>query len=219
MRQPLSELKVIIPEYSVEGLSELEDLILDELNVKRLTILNDDGDLIELRAQPNFRALGPRFGKEVNRAAEIIRSLPEDHVKALEKGEEIEADGMRFGKDDIVIERSAPVNYGVSETEGLTVALNLELTQELIDEGRARELVHQIQNQRREAGLEVTDRINIKYSTDPELERAVNKHLEWIKMETLAVNVVSNSGLGTTEKTIKVDGFEVNLVIEKNTAI
>ena len=219
VRQPLSELKVVIPEYSVEGLSELEDLILDELNVKRLTILEDDGDLIELRAQPNFRALGPRFGKEVNRAAETIRSLPEDHVKALEKGEEIEADGMRFGKDDVVIERSAPVNYGVSETEGLTVALNLELTQELIDEGRARELVHQIQNQRREAGLEVTDRINIKYSTDPELERAVNKHLEWIKMETLAVNVVSNSGLGTTEKTIKVDGFEVNLVIEKNTAI
>jgi isoleucyl-tRNA synthetase len=216
VRQPLSEIKVVVrPEYG-SGLRTLQDLILDELNVKELQLLSNDNELVQLQAKPDFKKLGPKFGKEVNKAAEVIRSLSENIVKSLEAGDTVEADGFKIDAEDVQIERAASDKYALSDSEGITIALNLELTPELQNEGRARELVHQIQNQRKEAGLEVTDRIEIKYQADAELDGAVNAHLDWIKSEILATEFESaaKSDLnGAVTK--KIDGYEIDLSLDK----
>jgi isoleucyl-tRNA synthetase len=160
--------------------------------------------------------LGPRFGKDANRAADLLRSLPEAQVQALDRGESIEVEGLTFRAEDATIERAAPDHYAVSAAEELTVALNLTLTPQLTDEGRARDLVHQIQNLRRETGFEVTDRIRIEYATDAEMERAIAQHLDWIKAETLALEVISsNQSPIQGAVPIRIDRFDVYLKLTK----
>jgi isoleucyl-tRNA synthetase len=216
VRQPLADLKAVVPNTTGNGLEELGDLVVEELNIKNFQILNDDAELIELRAQPNFRTIGPKFGKDANRAADIIRALPEVQVKSLEQGEQIDAEGLTFSTEDVTIERVAPEHLAVSEAEGVTVALSLELTQELIAEGRIRELVHQIQNLRKKTGLDVSDRIRIDYDTESEMELAINAHLDWIKAETLAVEINQSEKSTLSGATpLHVDSFDVQMKIEK----
>lgn len=216
VRQPLRQISVVLAGGDGEGLLSLRDLICDELNVKEMRILTDDSSLVTLRAQPNFRALGPRFGKDVNKAAQTLRHLPQDLAAALERGQEIAVGDMKFSAGDATIQRAALENWGLTSDEGLTVALDLNLTGELLAEGRARDFVHLVQNLRRQADLEVTDRIRISYSADPELQAAVTMFADWIKLETLALEIHSNDPLKVKAKSPeKVDRFDVYIEIAR----
>ncbi|RJP80184.1 MAG: isoleucine--tRNA ligase [Candidatus Zixiibacteriota bacterium] len=216
VRQPLRQISVVLPGTEGPGLESLADLVADELNVRQVNVLADDSQLVTLKAQPNFRALGPRFGKEVNQAAEAIRALSPELVGALDRGETVTAGEMSFQPGDVTIERAPLENWAASSEEGLTVALDLNMTEELLDEGRARELVHLIQNLRRAADLEVTDRIRIHYQTESEMDRAVQAHRNWIQTETLAVELTADGykNLGAS-KPEKIDRFDVYLTIER----
>ncbi len=216
VRQPLGELKVIARESVLRDDPALLNLILEELNVKKITFLSDDTELLKLQAKPVFKILGPKFGKDADSVAQVIRSLPEEELRTLEKGESVTVDGWEITPESVSIEKSAPEDYGVGESEGITVALNLNITQDLLDEGLARELVHLIQNQRRSNGLDVIDRINVLYRADGEIKRAIQTHLDWIKAETLAVRMEAVDGAEPPDAShYKIERWDVYITIEK----
>ncbi len=216
VRQPLEDIKVVIPNGAVTNVDGLRELILDELNVKDLCILSGDDELIQLKAKPNFRTLGPKYGKNVNHTAGIIRSLNENQIRQLENNFAIDVEDIQLAPEDIIIDRAAPEDVAVSEVEGVTVALNLKLSDDLIDEGRSRELVHLIQNMRKDADLNVADRIRLSYHTDGELDRAIQSQLDWIKSETLATEVKKVERSQNADLiSQKIDGFDVYISIEK----
>ncbi|TKJ40469.1 isoleucine--tRNA ligase [candidate division LCP-89 bacterium B3_LCP] len=216
VRQPLQDLKVVIPDGDENMLDDLQDLIIDELNIKHFQVLKDDGELVVLRAQPNFKALGPRFGKDVNKAAKALRNLSEEQVRLLESGDEVEVNGTTFTSEDASIERAAPDDQAVSDAEGLIVALSLQLTPDLVAEGRAREIVHHIQNLRKQLDLDVTDRIQVGYQTDNDMEDAIIENTQWIMAETLAVEVSRFENSGSPDIShVKIDDIEVQLKIDK----
>ncbi|MFH1735973.1 MAG: isoleucine--tRNA ligase [bacterium] len=217
VRQPLSELTIAHRTSSLASAEDIQELIYDELNVKKLTFIFDDSDLVQLQAKANFKALGPRFGKEVNKIAGIIKNLPESDICKLDLGESVVSEGIEIMPEDVIVERQAPEHLAVGGAGDLTVALNLSLTDDLIYEGVAREIMHGVQITRKEMGLEVADRISIEYYTDGLVTcSAIASNEDWIKAETLAIGFkkleeTSNS----LEKSIEVDKEIVYYKIEK----
>jgi len=216
VRQPLARVCAVLPDSSAAGLETLGDLICDELNVKAAQMLADESSLVTLKAEPNFKALGPKFGKDVNKAAQALKNLKPEAVAALARGTAITADGMQFQPEDVTIVREPLKNWAVSADEGLTVALDLNVTPDLSAEGRAREFVHLVQNYRRDADLEVTDRIRIRAHAGEDLRAAIESHSDWIKAETLAQEIRwEDPSQIPVEAPEKVDRFDVYLRIEK----
>jgi isoleucyl-tRNA synthetase len=169
----------------------MRDLVLDELNVKELRFDDRESDLVELRVKPNFKSLGPRLGKNMQRAAGAIAALPLETVLAIEAGTPhallVDGAAVTLGPEDVVVERREKEGLFVECAGPLAVALDPELTPDLVDEGLAREFVNRVQGLRKEAGLRITDRIRIRYATSaPELRRALEKHSSTIRAETLA---------------------------------
>jgi isoleucyl-tRNA synthetase len=171
----------------VEGIEvapELHDVIRDELRVKQLEFAHVDS---ELRVKPNLPVLGPRLGKRLGPVRE-----------ALQAGEFEELGGGRFrvldhelGPEDVLVERSGREGWAVAADDGVTVALELALDEALLREGRVYELVHRVNSMRKDAGLELTDRIRL---TIPAGDADLLEHAEWIKGETLAVSLEADGG-------------------------
>ncbi|HJU48708.1 MAG TPA: class I tRNA ligase family protein, partial [Gaiellaceae bacterium] len=179
-RQPLRRLIV----EGIEVAPELHDVIRDELRVKQLEFAHVDS---ELRVKPNLPVLGPRLGKRLGPVRE-----------ALQAGEFEELGGGRFrvldhelGPEDVLVERSGREGWAVAADDGVTVALELALDEALLREGRVYELVHRVNSMRKDAGLELTDRIRL---TIPAGDADLLEHAEWIKGETLAVSLEADGG-------------------------
>jgi isoleucyl-tRNA synthetase len=175
----------------------MEQLILDELNVKQLAFTSCEEDLVHLSAKANFRVLGKRFGKDMRRAAEVIRGFDLPTIRRLEDGAKLEVCGQEIGVDDILIERQEKAGQVTETSNGMTVSLNLQLTSELISEGIARELKNKVQNMRKEAGFAVADRIAIELEAPAELVEQVRAHEPYIRSETLAEAVHWQGRTGT----------------------
>jgi isoleucyl-tRNA synthetase len=192
VRQPLRALHVATRDTRARAaLDEMRDLVLDELNVKELRFDERESDLVELRVKANFKSLGPRLGRDMQRVAQAVAALPLETVLGLEAGgsHELELDGLRvtLGPEDVVVERREKAGLFVECSGAITVALDPELTPDLVDEGLARELVNRVQNLRKDGGLRVTDRIRIRvHAGSQELRRALGKHAATIRSETLA---------------------------------
>jgi isoleucyl-tRNA synthetase len=149
--------------------------------------------------KPNFKLLGPRFGKEMGRVVAIINSFGEKEIKTLEETGKINISlnekKINLELGEVEISSKDIEGWGVAHGNGITVALDVSLTEDLIDEGIARELVNRIQNIRKEAGLAVTDRIIITFLADPSLKEKINKNNAYICSETLAENIEFNDDL------------------------
>jgi isoleucyl-tRNA synthetase len=196
VRQPLRALHVATRDPRARAaLDELRDLVLDELNVKELHFDERESDLVEFKVKANFKTLGPRLGRDVQKAAQAIAALPLDTALAIEagKGHELSLDGERrivLEPSDILIERHQKSGLLVECAGPITVALDPELTPELVDEGLAREFVNRVQNLRKEMGLQVSDRIRIQfYSAAPQVTGAIARHADTIRSETLATRL------------------------------
>jgi isoleucyl-tRNA synthetase len=186
-RQPLSEVTVVARSEEDRALIlDMEGLILDELNVKRLVFTEREEDLVHMSAKANFRTLGKRFGKEMQRAATVIRGFDLDTIRRLEGGATVEVCGQEVGIDDILIERKEREGQVTETGDGMTVSLCLELTPELKSEGVARELKNKIQNMRKEADFDVADRIAIELEAGAEIAEQVGPHEDYVRAETLA---------------------------------
>ncbi len=195
VRQPLSEAVVVADERERQAIERLVDVVREELNVRRVRFVAAAEELSSYEVKANYRTLGPLFGKDMPLAAEAIAALDPAHVARTVR------DGGRLGiavagrehtlaAEDLLLTMRAPDGYSVEHEGAHAVALDLAIDEDLRQEGRAREIVHAVQNARKSAGLEVEDRIELHLAGDQTLLQAARAHGEYLVGETLAIELV-----------------------------
>jgi isoleucyl-tRNA synthetase len=194
VRQPLQ--KIIIPVNSSEQRDEIlavSDLVKHEVNVKEVELLEDASEILVKQIKPNFKVLGPRFGKDMKLISNAIQKFQEKDIKEIEeKGVlEIEINGksIRLQSSDVEITSQDIEGWLVANQGSITVALDVTVSRTLKAEGVARELVNRIQNLRKDSGFQVTDRIEVFLQADESLEDSIRLNLDYIKKETLTDNL------------------------------
>ncbi|MCK5850329.1 MAG: isoleucine--tRNA ligase [Kiritimatiellae bacterium] len=195
VRQPLASIHVVSHDKALlESLQKYEDIILEELNVKSLLSGSDETELAELKAKADFKKLGPRFGAKTKIAAAAIAAIDDKTIAELLEGNDVsvDVDGemTTFSAEDIVVDRIPKKGMVVAAEASLVVALESELTKELIQEGLAREFVNKVQNMRKTMELKVTQRIKLETATDGDLVEAVKLFEEYVKTETLCLDCI-----------------------------
>ena len=200
VRQPLQ--KIMIPVRNQEERTAIEkvaDLIQSEINVKDIELIDDASDILVKEIKPNFKTLGPRFGKNMKGVVAQIHQLNDNQIKQLEANQSVEIKVEEIATilepSDVIIESKDIEGWLVANGNGLTVALDIQLTDALIEEGIARELINRIQNLRKDSGLEVTDKIILYLKEDVTLNNVFEKHLDYIKQETLTEKIIVESVL------------------------
>lgn len=204
VRQPLSKAHVISSDArTLQFLQEQQHLISDELNVKSIDFAADESRFVNLKAKPNFRVLGKKVGKLMKAAQQAIDEFDQKQLGVLLRGESlpIQIDGTEIilTPEDVQVERQVREGLIGANENLITIALETELTEELLIEGIARELVNKINTMRREAGLDVTDRIHVKMQTTERVKSAFEKYEEYIQNEVLALSVDFVSDVEGTE--------------------
>ncbi len=199
VRQPLAAVHLVTREDSERAvLMEMEEILREELNVKRVTFRDNEEELVEYSAKANFRVLGKELGKDMKEAAARIEALTGREVATLVEGGvlELEVAGrpVAVSKDKVEVRRIEKEGLRVLNEGTLTVALDAEITPELLAEGYVRDLVRGVQGLRKEAGLEVTDRVKLVVAGDDELRSALDAFAPFVKSETLAVSVTWADG-------------------------
>ena len=220
VRQPLK--RIIVPvtnESERDIVRRMEHVILDEINVKEIEYVTDDSGVVKKSAKANFKSIGPKFGKSVQQVAQRIKQLNPTEIGQLEASGSLElpVNGSVFtiGKEDVEIVREDIPGWLVESDGSLTVALDTALTDELVAEGFAREFVNRIQNMRKDAGFQVTDRIAIFYRGSDTLHTAVKSMTGYIKSETLAIELSDMFSPGEYSEKLEVNGEEVEIGIER----
>ena len=211
VRQPLGRLQVAVP-ARVRGpvFDALLGLLQSEVNVREILQVASDTDLVRLKAKPNFRALGKKFGKRTPEAAAACALLPAEALRTLEAGGRVTLEGFgELDHDDVVVEREVASDWLVQSDGPLVVALDPHVTEELRGEGIAREVVNRVQRMRKEAGYEYTTRIRLWVSGEPVLQRAVAAHAAFVQEETLAraIGVGERAMAPDLEQEVDVDGL------------
>jgi len=193
VRQPLAAIHVVSRDAALlEKLGGFQDLVLDELNVKSLEFGDHETELVTLKPKADFKRLGPRLGPRTKAAAKAIAELEADVVEALATGQgtsiAVDGENVELAPEDVVIERIPREGLVVASEGALVVAIETELTDDLVREGLAREFVNKVQNTRKNMSLEVTQRIKLEICTDGAVSEAVNQFEDYIKAETLCVD-------------------------------
>ncbi len=220
IRQPLSRLFLLPPDKNRLGeLEQVADLIMDELNVKEIVMVEDDTQLSEVSYKPNFRVLGPRFGKRMGEVNAYLQNLTADEVARLNAGEALAVAGGEITLDDVEIQRRERDDVLVAVEGNLGVGLDIHLSEELLLEGSAREVVNRIQSMRKEAELAVTDRIRLWVQGDAGVTTAVEEHREYVCAETLAVDLVTDDlpAQALSQQTWDINGHEAVIALQKAT--
>ncbi len=191
VRQPLAQALVKLKNPSENSLlSEVSEQVKDELNVKTVETLEDASTVVSFEVKPNLKILGPKYGKEVSSLREKLAKIdPGEIYSILNSGKTVTIGEHELDATEILLTTVEMQGYSVASEDGYTIAIPTEITDSLRLEGIARELVHRIQNMRREAGFEISDNINVFYEADPALETVFTQHGEYIKVETLTSNL------------------------------
>jgi isoleucyl-tRNA synthetase len=219
VRQPLQ--KVMIPVLDAVQRAEIEavsDLIKAEVNVKEVVLLDDASGILVKQIKPNFKTLGPRFGKDMGLISNKIQGFSPVEIAKLERDNELEIDiagkSIILTLADVEISSQDIEGWLVANANGITVALDITISDELRKEGIARELVNRIQNIRKDSGFEVTDKIVVKMEKNTQLEAAVAANLDYIMSETLTKTLVFEDGI---QKGIEIefDEIKTNILISK----
>jgi isoleucyl-tRNA synthetase len=205
VRQPLAEAVVVAADREREAIVALEELLAQELNVKSVRYVSEADELGRFELKPNYRTLGPRFGKQMPRVAAAVAALDPSRIRdGGRAGINIDGQEHEIGPDDVQLVLQPLEGYQVERSGTHAVALNLELDDALRREGLAREVVHAVQAARKDAGLNVEDRIALTLGGDQELLDAARAHEDYVAGETLATSVSYDSaGGGATEATIE----------------
>jgi isoleucyl-tRNA synthetase len=220
VRQPLRRILIpVVTSQQRRDIQSVEEIITEELNVKSIEYVDGDStDIVRKAAKPNFKTLGKKFGKSTQPVANAIKALKNNEIKILEKSGffSIEIENFKYdiSLEDIEIQSEDIEGWLVSSEDGITVALDTTLDDDLIDEGIAREFVSKIQNLRKDSGFEVVDRIKLYYSSDESVVKAVRSKSDYIKNETLAdiIEFAENLTDFTEEELVNV---KVRIFIEK----
>lgn len=218
VRQPLQ--KIMIPVSNEAEKSEIEavaDLIKSEVNVKEIELLEDASGILVKQIKPNFKTLGPRFGKDMKLVVAQIQNFTQEDIQNIEKNREIiiklEEKDVTLSIEDVEITTQDIEGWLVASSGNLLVALDIHITDELRKEGIARELVNRIQNIRKDSGFDVTDKINICIQKQKAVEEAVSDNLEYIKSETLTSELTFAENV--SGEPIEFDDIVTKILVEK----
>jgi isoleucyl-tRNA synthetase len=217
VRQPLARALVTVPAERRDAVVGLLDLVAAELNVKRVGFASGEDGLVAYRLVPNFRALGPRFGRQAPAVAAAVREADAGELAPrLQAGERVELEvpgvgPVELGPDEVGVAEEPVTGWRVVREGGASVALDLTVTPELRLEGLARELVRAVQDLRKDAGLKVSDRIELAVETSGEVAEAVRAHGDSLRAETLAVALHDSPQGEGAEATVELDGTPVRL--------
>ena len=231
VRQPLARLVCVVPTHGAsskgaqaraEGmLSELSPLLAAELNIKKVEFISSADDLVTLKAKPNFRSLGKKFGKDTPLAAEAVQALSSDALREFEAGKPLYVsvgnESRELGHEDLTVVRTASGELVVKEEGGYFAALDSVVTRDLRLEGLAREIVSRVQRLRKELGFAVSDRITLFIAGGAEIQEAVNAFQKWIADEVLALKVRVGEQIDGTHAThtFDLDGQSVEVALER----
>jgi isoleucyl-tRNA synthetase len=190
VRQPLQKIMIpVLEDSEKEEILAVSDLIKSEVNVKEIELIDEGSGMLVKQIKPDFKTLGPRFGKDMKSVATAISGFDQKQIARLEKEGEITVSingkNTTLALDDVMISSQDIEGWLVANAGGITVALDVTITPELKNEGIARELVNRIQNLRKDSGFEVTDRIEVSLQDNEKLTDAVSQNLQYIKEETL----------------------------------
>ncbi len=190
VRQPLQKIMIpVLEEAEREEILAVSNLIKSEVNVKEIELIDEGSGLLVKQIKPDFKVLGPRFGKDMKAVAAAIMTFDQQQINTLEKDGEISVSINEkittLALEDVIISSQDIEGWLVANANGVTVALDVTLTPDLRNEGIARELVNRIQNLRKDSGFEVTDRVEITLQEEEKLKVAVDQYFKYIKEETL----------------------------------
>ncbi|WP_010231024.1 isoleucine--tRNA ligase [Gillisia marina] len=220
VRQPLQRVMIpVLDEAQKAEILAVEDLIKSEVNVKAIELIDDASGLLVKQVKPNFKVLGPRYGKDMKSVAGVINNFTTKEIETIEREGDIaiEINGkmIKLASTDVTITSQDIEGWLVASSGDITVALDVSISEELKKEGIARELVNRIQNLRKDTGLEVTDTIDVTLLRDGIVEDAVQQNIKYIKNETLTANLefVDVINVGTE---IEFDDIVTKLSIKKH---
>jgi isoleucyl-tRNA synthetase len=220
VRQPLS--RIILPiagEQEREDVRRMEDVILEEINVKAIEYVGDDSGIVRKKAKANFKSIGPKFGKSVQHVAQRIRELTDEEIARLEKEGTlplgVNGATVTIAREDVEILREDIKGWLVESDGTLTVALDTEITAELEAEGTAREFVNRVQNMRKDAGFAVTDHITVAVRAQAGLAATLSAMHAYIAAETLAEELSMLFREGEYTATFDLNGEEVTASITR----
>ncbi len=219
VRQPLKKILVAVDLEKRAAVEKMKEVILEEINIKELELLTDDSGIVNKSAKANFKTLGPKYGKLMKLLATEISKFGQKEIAEIEKNGklnlQLEGENVLLTSEDVEI-ISTEIEGWVVETElGVTVALDTEITEELLAEGYAREFVNRIQNMRKDLGFDVMDRINISYNSDTTFHGYINLFADYIKKETLAVDISTGNGEEKNVQDWEIGDFNCKIAIEK----
>jgi isoleucyl-tRNA synthetase len=194
VRQPLGKIMIpVLNEDFGEKLLKVKDLILSEVNVKEMELLTETTGVLVKKIKPDFKVLGPKFGKSMKVVASEIVKMSQENIQQLESTDlfEIDVEGQKveISLSDVEITSEDIPGWLVATEGAITVALDINISESLHYEGIARELINRIQNIRKESGFEVTDKIHINLEKQEMLDKAVEEHREYISSQTLALTI------------------------------
>ena len=219
VRQPLQRIMIpVLNEAEREEILAVENLIKSEVNVKEIELIDDASGILVKTIKPNFKVLGPRFGKDMRFVAQEIQNLNQDDIAIIEKQGEISVNVngivVNLTIDDVEITSQDIEGWLVANQGNLTVALDVTITDELRKEGNARELINRVQNLRKESGFDVTDKIKLIIQKNDILERSIEANEHYIKTETLTKELVFKEVLEKGTE-IAFDDVNTKILIEK----
>ncbi len=217
VRTPLQKVLLPVIEQSFAGrIRTVESIILAEVNVKGIEYIDDASGLLVKKVKPNFARLGKQYGAKVKEVSAIINSFSKEDINEIEKSGKVSKDGFELTVDDVIIQSEDIPGWKVAAENGLTVALDVQVTEELKREGIARDFINRVQNLRKDLGLAVLDKINIEVERDGEaLTSALTSYRDYISTETQALSLeLKDKVAGAAE--IDMDDFMLRIKISVN---
>ncbi len=222
VRQPLPRILVVVgPKVAKDDIEQVKEIILDEVNVRTIEYVTTSSGLVKKSAKPNFKVLGKRLGPLMKPVNQMVRQLRTEDIEAYEASGHVRLtlpDGteVELGPGDLEIISEGIEGWEVGQEEGVTVALDTTITEELRAEGLAREFINRVQHLRKKAGFEVTDRIRIETNAKGALAEAIRKHEKWIRNETLALALeFTESPRGEQVETFDIGGERVVIGVQR----
>lgn len=221
VRQPLQKVMIPIMDQKMQGqLEEIKELVLSEVNVKEMEFLSDTSDVLVKKVKPDFKKLGPKYGKYMKGIQQAVNALTAKEISEFEKSGKIT---LKVGEDELpilvdeveIISEDIP-GWLVATSGKITVALDVTITPELKNEGIAREIVNRIQNIRKNIGLDVTDHISVKIEKQEDINDAVNNFKEYICSEILADNLeLAEAGLNGASEEVEIEEITTKIQVKK----
>jgi len=222
VRQPLAEIRVACAaEDDRAAVDQFADVIADELNIKQIVSVENLDGIVQYSYKPNLKTLGPKYGKLLGALRQQIPNMPGETLAPLRNGQgvsiEINGEQVELEPSDVLVSTEQSSEWGTSDEEGVQIAISTQLTDELRQEGMARDFVRQIQQSRKDANFEIEDRIQIQYQTaNADVKAAVEAWAEYIRNETLATSLEETSEQKESMRTATLGDQELDFAIARD---